>query len=103
MSKYKTIDVWNAFYGKAEEVVDYAGRIMLKSACGNRNSRFCPTIDHIRPLSKGGKDIIENIIICHCDTNLEKADSFPHWTANNKRYIAIRTRGKRDSYEILED
>lgn len=28
MSKYRTIDVWNEFYGKRESVYDYAGRLM---------------------------------------------------------------------------
>ena len=51
MSKFNTIDVWNKLYGKTEEVYDYAGRLMKKSACGNPNSKFHPTLDHIRPLS----------------------------------------------------
>ena len=51
MSKYKTIEVWNKRLGNVDEVVDYAGRIMKKSACGNPNSRYFPTLDHIRPLS----------------------------------------------------
>lgn len=53
MSKYNTIEVWNKMYGKKEEAYDYAGRLMKKSACGNPNSRFHPTLDHIRPLSMG--------------------------------------------------
>lgn len=103
MSKYKTIEVWNELFGNRETVTDYAGRVIKKSACGNPNSRFFPTIDHIRPLSKGGSDILENIIICHRDTNIEKSDNFPHWKANNKRFIAVRIRGTRNSYEIYED
>ncbi len=103
MSKYNTIEVWNEFYGNKTEVKDYAGRLMKKSACGNPHSRFYPTIDHIRPLSKGGSDILENIIICHRDTNEEKADLFPHWKANGARYMAIRTRGKRNKYEIKKE
>ena len=35
MSKYRTIDVWNEFYGRKESVYDYAGRLMKKSACGD--------------------------------------------------------------------
>ena len=30
MSKYRTIDVWNEFYGNKENVYDYAGRLMKK-------------------------------------------------------------------------
>ena len=102
MSKYNTIEVWNRVFGNKTEVYDYAGRLMKKSACGNPHSGFYPTIDHIRPLSKGGCDILENIIICHRDTNEEKADSFPHWKANGTRYVAVRVRGSRNEYEIYE-
>lgn len=102
MSKYKIIEVWNKFYGNVEEVVDYAGRLMKKSACGNPYSKFSPTIDHIRPLSKGGLDNLDNIIICNRDTNYEKSDCFPHREANKKRFIAIRVRGTRNIYEIYK-
>ena len=51
MSKYKTIEVWNAVFGNKETVTDYAGRVMKKSACGNPNSSYHPTLDHIMPTS----------------------------------------------------
>lgn len=76
---------------------------MKKSACGNPNSNYHPTLDHIRPLSKGGADVLDNIIICHRDTNEEKADKFPHWEANNRRFHAVRVKGSRVAYEIIED
>lgn len=103
MSKYKTVEVWNQMFGNKEEVVDYAGRLMKKSACGNPNSAYHPTLDHIRPLANGGCDVIENIIICHRDTNAEKADHFPHWKANGRSYHACRVKGARVEYEIIED
>ena len=102
MSKYRTIDVWNEVYGNKETVRDYAGRLMKKSACGNRHSDYYPTIDHIRPLSLGGSDVLGNIEICHCDTNEEKADSFPHWKANGKCFRAERVKGVRTDYEIVK-
>lgn len=103
MSKFNIKDVWNYCFGNKEEVYDYTGRLMKKSACGNPNSSFQPTIDHIRPLSQGGSDVLENIIVCHCDTNEEKADDFPHWKANGKRYKAQRVKGSRVAYEIYRD
>ena len=103
MSKYKTIEVWNKLFGKTEDVLDYAGRLMKKSACGNPNSKYHPTLDHIRPLSEGGSDVLDNIIICRRDTNEEKADNFPHWKANCKRFHARRVKGSRVAYEIIED
>ena len=103
MSKYNALDVWNRVYGTRQEVYDYAGRLMKKSACGNPNSTFHPTLDHIRPLSEGGCDVLENIVICHRDTNREKADSFPHWKANGSRFHAERIKGSRVHYQIYED
>lgn len=103
MSKYNAIDVWNKFYGNKEDVTDYAGRKMKKSACGNPNSDFHPTLDHIRPLSDGGSDVLENIEICHHTTNEEKIDDFPHWETNGKRFKAIRVKGNKKAYKIISD
>lgn len=102
MSKYRTIDLWNERYGNADEVYDYAGRLMKKSACGNPNSKYHPTLDHIRPLAKGGSDVRGNIEICHRDTNEEKGDSFPHWQTNGKSFRAERVKGTRTDYVIVE-
>ena len=102
MSKYRTIDLWNERYGNADEVYDYAGRLMKKSACGNPNSKHHPTLDHIRPLAKGGSDVRGNIEICHRDTNEEKGDSFPHWQTNGKSFRAERVKGTRTDYVIVE-
>ena len=100
---YKTIYVWNRVFGEKQEVYDYAGRLMKKLACGNPNSAYHPTLDHIRPLSAGGCDIVENIIIYHRDTNEEKADRFPHWRANGSAFHARRVKGSRVAYKIIED
>ena len=102
-SKYKVIDLWNERYGKCEEITDYTGVTMYKSACGNPNSSYEPTIDHIRPLSKGGKDIKENIVICHRDINFEKGDDYPHWNVNGKKFRAEKVKGKSGAYIICED
>ncbi len=100
MSKFITIELWNQRYGTQEEVFDYSGRLMKKSACGNPSSKYHPTLDHIRPLSQGGQDIKGNIEICHRDTNGEKANSFPTWTANGKIFQAIHVKGKKGEYKI---
>ena len=102
MSKYSIKDLWNEIYGTKEEAYDYAGRLMLKSACGNPYSAYHPTIDHIRPIADGGKDAKQNIVICHYLTNEEKADSFPHWNANERNFRAKRVKGTRTDYEIEE-
>ena len=103
MSKFKIKELWNEFYGKEEIAFDYAGRLMLRSACGNPNSAYQPTIDHIRPLSEGGKDIKGDIVICHRLTNEEKADCFPHWKANGFRFHARRAKELTNGYIIIKE
>ena len=103
MTKYSVKMLWEELYGKKEEAFDYAGQRMLKAACGNPNSAYQPTIDHIRPLSRGGKDVRENIILCHRDTNEEKADHYPHWKVNNISFHAEKTKGKRNGYTIIKE
>ena len=74
----------------------------MKSACSNPNSKYHPTIDHIRPIVGGGKDSKSNIVICHYLTNEEKAGSFPHWKVNGKCFRAERVKGTRTDYEIVK-
>ena len=103
MSKYSAKELWNKTFGAKEKVYDYAGRLIMKSACGNPTSHYHPTIDHIRPIADGGKDTIENIVICHDATNKEKADHFPHWTANGLRFHAKRKTGIPNGYSIISE
>ena len=103
MSKYTVLQLWNERYGNQESVTDYAGREMLKSACGNPRSNFQPTIDHIRPISDGGKDVKENIEICHHETNAEKANFYPHWKTNDLRFQAKKRKGTSNGYFIVKD
>ena len=77
MANHNLIYMWEQIYPHTYDVIDYAGRRMLKSAIGNQQSRYCPTIDHIRPLSLGGKDTLANIIICNRITNEEKQTLSP--------------------------
>ena len=102
MSKHNLSVLWNRVFPNQNEVYDYAGRRMVRSAIGNPNSSCCPTIDHIRPLSLGGKDCLENIVICNRITNQEKADSFPNWSANGRRFQAKRVRGTSGEYDIYQ-
>ena len=103
MSKYSIKELWNEIYGKREQAYDYAGRLMMKSACGNPHSAYQPTIDHIRPISAGGKNVKSNIVIFHWETNEEKGDFFPHWQANGHRFHARRTNGESNRYGIVKE
>jgi hypothetical protein len=102
MSKYGVSFIWDKLFANQSAVYDYAGRRMEKSAIGNPQSNSCPTIDHIRPLSHGGKDCLENIVLCNRITNQEKSNNFPHWTANGKRFLAKRVRGTSNEYDIYQ-
>ena len=102
MSKYSLITLWERAYPNKNEAYDYAGRKMLKAAIGDQRSKYCPSIDHIRPLTKGGKDVLGNISICNQATNFQKAESFPSWTANVKHFQAKRVKGTSDSYKIYQ-
>lgn len=102
MSKYTVMGLWEQLYPSQTEVNDYTGRKMLKSAIGNQNSRYCPTIDHIRPLSKEGKDVLGNIVLCNIKTNREKGESFSTWKANEHIYQAKRVKGARNEYDIYQ-
>ena len=100
MSKLSVLKLWNEWYGYKEDVLDYSGRLMRKSAIGNHHSKYEPTIDHIRPLSHGGKDVVENIVLCNKITNQEKADSFSTWNCNGKTFQAVRRKGNKSAYII---
>ena len=63
---------WEKEFGNVNEAKDFAGRLIKKCAYGQVNSKYGWDIDHIQPLSKGGKDNDENKQIVHVITNDEK-------------------------------
>jgi CRISPR/Cas system Type II protein with McrA/HNH and RuvC-like nuclease domain len=92
--------LWRDRYGNREDVYDYSGRLMKRSAIGNPRSQYEPTIDHIRPLSFSGTDEEGNLEICSRMTNQEKGDRFSTWTANGRTFQAVRVKGNRSAYRI---
>lgn len=91
------IRLWNNSYGKATKVADYAGREMAKGAYGDRNSKYGWNLDHILPQSKGGKTTDSNLVCCNIETNDEKADKFPCFNANGKKFEIVKVQ---NHYEI---
>ena len=89
--------LWNKTFGKHNKAIDFAGREIAKAAYDDRNSDFGWNIDHIFPQSKGGKTNDSNLLCCHILTNDEKADKFPCFTANEKRFEIIKVQ---NHYEI---
>lgn len=79
--------VWQK--GKIDPNVDRTGRIYRRDVCGTlicymRHGQEVSEgweIDHILPVSKGGKDDISNLQPLFWETNREKADTFP-WTCS---------------------
>lgn len=95
--------LWNKQFGKSNEVFDYAGRKIMKGAYNQRNSQFGWNVDHIFPESKGGKTTDANLICCHILTNDEKADKFPSFVANGKRFNAVRVENHYEIQPVNED
>lgn len=91
--------LWSKAYGKATKVKDFTGREIAKGAYNDRNSEFGWNVDHILPQSRGGKTADYNLICCHILTNDEKADKFPCFNANGKRFEIVKVE---NHYEIQQ-
>lgn len=97
LNKETAMRLWNKSFGKETKVKDFTGRVIAKGAYNDRNSEFGWNIDHILPQSKGGKSADYNLICCHIKTNDEKADKFPCFTANSKKFEIVKVE---NHYEI---
>lgn len=91
------MSLWSKRYGKASKVKDFAGREILKAAYNNRNSDYGWNVDHILPQSRGGKTTDSNLICCHILSNDEKADKFPCFSANGKKFEILKVE---NHYEV---
>ena len=81
------ISIIEAVWEKAQTVAgsnpqkfrkDVCGAMMVKSSFG-RDSQFGWEVDHILPISKGGKDDLHNLQPLHWKNNERKADDHPNW------------------------
>lgn len=97
LNRETAMRLWIKFFGKETKVKDFAGREIAKDAYNDRNSTFGWNVDHILPQSKGGKTADYNLICCHIKTNDEKANKFPCFTANSKKYEIVKVE---NHYEI---
>lgn len=99
--------IWNNTFGKCSKATDFAGREIAKAAYDDRSSNFGWNIDHILPQSKGGKTIESNLLCCHIATNDEKANKFPCFTANKKRFEIVKVQNhyeiKNSNQQALDD
>lgn len=99
LNKETAMRLWSKFYGKNTKVKDFTGREIAKGAYNDRNSEFGWNVDHILPQSRGGKTADYNLIICHISTNDEKADKFPVFNANGKKFEILKVE---NHYEIRQ-
>ena len=97
LNRETAMRLWNKTFGKETSVFDFSGRNIVKGAYNDRNSEFAWNVDHIYPQSKGGATNDSNLIVCHILTNDEKADKFPCFTANKKKFEIIKVQ---NHYEI---
>lgn len=99
LNKETAMRLWSKSYGKATKVKDFTGREIAKGAYNDRNSEYGWNVDHILPQSRGGKTADYNLIICHISTNDEKADKFPVFNANGKKFEILKVE---NHYEIRQ-
>lgn len=97
LNRETAMRLWGKHFGKETKAVDFSGRVIAKGAYGDRNSEFGWNVDHILPQSKGGTTADHNLVCCHILTNDEKADKFPAFVANGKRFEIIKVQ---NHYEI---
>ena len=90
--------LWIQQFGNKQRAVDFTGREIMKAAYNDRNSKFGWNVDHILPQSHGGKTVDYNLICCHILTNDEKANKFPCFIANSKKFEIQK---KQKHYEIV--
>ena len=97
LNRETAMRLWCKYFGKETKVKDFTGREIAKGAYNDRNSEFGWNVDHILPQSRGGKTADYNLICCHILTNDEKADKFPCFVANNRKFEIVKVE---NHYEI---
>ena len=99
LNRETAMRLWNKTFGKDTKASDFTGRKIVKGAYGDRNSDYGWNVDHILPVSHGGKTNDSNLVITHISTNDEKADKFPCFVANGINFEIIKVQ---NHYEIKQ-
>lgn len=99
LNKETALRLWVKQFGKRQKAIDFSGREIVKAAYNDRNSNYGWNVDHILPLSRGGKTADDNLHCCHILTNSEKADKFPCFKANEKEFEIQKWQ---NHYKIVE-
>lgn len=99
LNKETALRLWTQQFGSRQKAFDFSGREIARAAYNNRGSKFGWNVDHIMPQSRGGKTADHNLVCCHILTNDEKADKFPCFKANGKRFEIQK---RQNHYELIE-
>jgi len=94
--------LWNKQFGDETRVTDFANREIDKGAYNDRNSKYGWNVDHILPVSQGGKTNDSNLIVCHIQTNDEKADKFPCFTANGIKFEIVKVQNHHEIKRVSD-
>ena len=97
LNKETALRLWTKSFGKETKFKDFAGREIAKGAYNDRNSDYGWNVDHILPVSRGGKTADYNLVVCNIATNDEKADKFPVFRANGTQFEILKVE---NHYEI---
>ena len=62
---------------KSDERVDICGALIKEDDYGEMTSDYGWHIDHIKPVSKGGDDNLDNLQALHWENNLRKGEDYP--------------------------
>lgn len=107
MEKEKALELWDAIYGKNNLwQTDCFGTYMYRNDYGDTETmRIRPNgdgkrhqygweIDHIRPKSnfddENDANLLNNYEPMHWENNREKADNYPYFFINNKKYFVVK-------------
>lgn len=83
----------NAVWEKGKIVPGYNAAVLRKDSCGawikrveygNTNSSYGWEIDHIKPVSQHGSNLLFNLQPLQWENNRHKGDNYPHWTCKVK-------------------
>lgn len=86
--KAEGVDTENAKKGFKK---DQCGAWILWSAYGNRNSKYGWEIDHIKPDSKGGEDVVSNARPLHWRNNVGRS--------NGRLRTIVTSKGNKNVWE----
>jgi len=82
-------EVIAAVWAKSQRIPGYA--LHRKDMCGariaktefGRETEHGWEVDHVKPVSKGGTDSLDNLQPLHWENNRSKEDDWPYWVGTN--------------------